>query len=151
MEKSEHHHWILHVQISIGIKFQPKLTILDQIYPKRVFPVENRKSEHPHWILHMWTGLGTKLQLRLTILMFWAEFAQKGCFRSKTKNSHLCVCPWSVLAILNFFALGADRHNGICNKTKQSRGKRLLIRINARRRVKRVRRILMMGKACRRV
>ena len=35
--KSEHHHWIPHIQISLGTKFQLKLTILiffAQIYPK---------------------------------------------------------------------------------------------------------------------
>ena len=102
--KSEHHHWISHIQISIGTKFQLQLTILDQIYPERVFLVKQRKSEHHHWILHRRIGLGTKFQLRLTILMFWVEFVQKGCFQSKTKNSHLCVCPWSFLTILNFSA-----------------------------------------------
>ena len=42
---SEHHHWILHIRISQGIKFQLTLTVLllffYQICPKRVFPVEN--------------------------------------------------------------------------------------------------------------
>ena len=102
--KSEHHHWTLHIQISIGTKFQLKLIILDQIYQKRVFLVENRKSEH--WILHMRIALGTKFHLRLTILMFWAEFVYRGCFSSKTEKSHLRVCPWSFLIILNFFARG---------------------------------------------
>ena len=40
--KSEHHHLILHIGISLGIKFQLKLTILiflHQICPKRVFQV----------------------------------------------------------------------------------------------------------------
>ena len=102
--KSEHHHWILHIQVSIGTKFQLKPTISDKIYPKNVFLVEIRKSEHHHWILHMRIGLGTKFQLRLTILMFWAKFSQKGCFRIKTKNSHPWVCLWLFLTILlNFF------------------------------------------------
>ena len=50
--------------------------------------------------------VGTKFQLRLVILIFWAKFAQKGCFRSKTENSHLYVCQWSFLTILNVFARG---------------------------------------------
>ena len=44
--KSEHHHWILHIQISGGTKFQFKLTILIffyQICSKKEFPVENGK------------------------------------------------------------------------------------------------------------
>ena len=79
---------------------------LEQIYPKRAFLVKNRKSEHHHYILHIRIGLGTKFQLRSTILIFWAKFAQKGCFWSKTENSDLCVCTWSFLTILNFFGRG---------------------------------------------
>ena len=30
----------------------------DQICPKRIFPVENRKSEHHHWIQHICINLG---------------------------------------------------------------------------------------------
>ena len=62
--------------------FKPKLTILiflDQICPKRVFPLWNRKSEHHHWILHTWIRLGAKFQLKLTILNFWTKFAQEIC------------------------------------------------------------------------
>ena len=45
--KSEHHHGILQIWISLGIKFQLKTDIfefLDQIYSKKVFPVQNRTS-----------------------------------------------------------------------------------------------------------
>ena len=45
--KSEHHHWILHIRISLDTKFQRKLTdnfdILDQICQRRIFPVGSRK------------------------------------------------------------------------------------------------------------
>ena len=44
-EKSEHHHGILHIWISLGTKFQPKLMILSfctKFPQKKVFPVENR-------------------------------------------------------------------------------------------------------------
>ena len=46
-QKSEQRHWILHTRVSLGTKFQPKLTILiffDQICPKKEFLVENGKS-----------------------------------------------------------------------------------------------------------
>ena len=45
--KSGHHHWILHIWISLSAKFQLKLTILifrTKITQKRVFPLKNRKS-----------------------------------------------------------------------------------------------------------
>ena len=44
-KKSEHHHRILHIWISLGTKFQPKLMILSfctKFPQKKVFPVENR-------------------------------------------------------------------------------------------------------------
>ena len=51
--------------------------------------------------------MGTKFQLRLTILIFWTKFAGKGCFRSKTEKSNLCVCTWLFLTILNFLLRGS--------------------------------------------
>ena len=62
--------------------------MLDQICPKRVFPIKSRKSEHHYGILDIRISLGTKLQLKLNILTFWTKFAQKGYFRSKTKSEH---------------------------------------------------------------
>ena len=41
---------------------------LDQICPRKIFMVKNRKSEHHHWIPHIQISLGTKFQLKLTIL-----------------------------------------------------------------------------------
>ena len=50
--RSEHHHWILHIKISLGTKFYLKLTILIflfyQICAKREFPVENGKIIFVH-------------------------------------------------------------------------------------------------------
>ena len=43
--KSEHHHWILYIQISIGTKFQLKLTILEQIYPKKDISGQIQKNK----------------------------------------------------------------------------------------------------------
>ena len=71
-------------------------------FAQNVFPVLIRKSEHHHWILHLRISLGTKLQLKLTSSIFRTKFFQKGSFRSKTEKSHLCMCPWLLLAILNF-------------------------------------------------
>ena len=45
-----------------------------------------KKSEHYHWILQFRISLNTTFQLKLTILMLWAEFSQKGYFRSKTEK-----------------------------------------------------------------
>ena len=148
--KSYHHRWIVHIQISLGTKFQLKLTILifwTKFAPKMVFSVENGKSEQHHQILHIRINIDTKFQLKLSILIFWtkffqkgffwwktkkvnitieffifelvwtpnwmsrlgifwAKFAQGGCFWSKTEYSHLFICPWTFLTILNFFGRG---------------------------------------------
>ena len=59
----------------------------DQICPRKVFMVKNRKIEHHHWILLIQISLGTKFQLKLTILIFLIRFTQKGFFWSKTKKN----------------------------------------------------------------
>ena len=64
---------------------------LDQISPKRVFPIKNRKSEHDHLILHAQISVGSKFQLKLIILIFWTKFAQKGYFHSKTKKMNITI------------------------------------------------------------
>ena len=86
--KDEHHHWILHVQISLASKFHFKRTILNfgtKFAPKKVFPIKNRKSVH-QWFLHIVISLDTKFQLKLTILNFGTKFARKGHFCSKTEQ-----------------------------------------------------------------
>ena len=88
----------------------------DQIRPRKIFMVKNRKSEHHHLIPHIQISLATKVQLswqfwgffwsktekvnttyflhnfaysyysnakfqlRLAILIFWTKFAQKGIY-----------------------------------------------------------------------
>ena len=87
--KNEHHHWILHIRISLGIhisQWTNDHNFSDKIYSKRVFPVKNRKSEHHHWIQHIRISLGTKFQFKLTILMFSTKFSLKRYLRSKKEN-----------------------------------------------------------------
>ena len=59
---------------------------LDQICPRKIFMVKNRKSEHHHWTPHIQISLGTKFQLKLTILIFLTRFIQKEFFWSKTEK-----------------------------------------------------------------
>ena len=54
------------------------LHFLDQICPKRVFPVKTEKSEHDQWILHIRIYISTKFQLKLTVLIFWTNLPKKG-------------------------------------------------------------------------
>ena len=55
------------------------------------FSVRNKKSEHHYWILHIQISLGTRFHLKQTFLNFWTNFAQKGCFRSKTVEVDITV------------------------------------------------------------
>ena len=89
-QKSAHDHWILHTRISLGTKFQIKLTI--QIFwtkfaQNSIFGLK-QKSEHHYWILNSRISLCTKFQFKLTILIFWTKFAQKGYFWSKIEKVH---------------------------------------------------------------
>ena len=55
-KKSEQNHWILHIWISLGTKFQLNWKFWffgHQIYPKRTFMVQKSKTEHHHWILYI--------------------------------------------------------------------------------------------------
>ena len=54
--KNEHYHWILHVRISAGTKFQLKLIILifwTKFAQKGYLYSKTKKSEQYHWILHI--------------------------------------------------------------------------------------------------
>ena len=73
----------------------------DQICPKRVFQVKNRKSSYHNWILHIRLSLVSKFQLKMTILIFWAKFAQNWF----SKKSYFCLCSCSLLTILTLLAM----------------------------------------------
>ena len=62
------------------------LEFLDQICPKRVFPVEHEKNKYQQWIQHIPIILVTKLQLKLTILIFGPNLPKKGICNLKQKN-----------------------------------------------------------------
>ena len=60
---------------------------MEQVCPKEVIPVKTGKSKHHYWIFCIQISLGTNFQLKLVILIFLTKFAQKRCYRSKTKKS----------------------------------------------------------------
>ena len=68
-------HWILHVWINLGTKFQLKLTILifwTKFFQKGYFWSKKKKSGHHHWFPHFWISLQpfTKY-LRQTLICMW--------------------------------------------------------------------------------
>ena len=66
--KSEHHHWNLHIWISVVTKFQLKMIILTfwtRFAHNGYFRSKIEKIEHHHWILHVLIRVCTKFQLKL--------------------------------------------------------------------------------------
>ena len=66
-KKKEHHYRIQHIRISLRTTFHLQIKIfnfLNQICPKRVFPVQNRGLKHRHRISHIRINLGTKFHLK---------------------------------------------------------------------------------------
>ena len=113
--KNEQCHWILHIRIILGTKFQFKLTILiflTKFFQKGRFQSKTEKKERHRWVLHIRISLGTKFELKLIILIFWN-------FRSKTEKTHLYVRPWCISYYIKLFRTGAGRHNSILSLTQQ--------------------------------
>ena len=77
------------------MQFKRTVLIFWTNYPK------SRKSEHHDWILHIQISLRTKFNFKQTVLNLGTKFAQEGYFRTKMEKSRFCVCPWSLLTILN--------------------------------------------------
>ena len=77
---------------------------MDQICPKRVILVQNRKIRHHHWILHIQISLSTKFQHKLIILIFWTKFASKKVFSVKMEKNehHHCILHIHISISTNF-------------------------------------------------
>ena len=77
---------------------------MDQICPKTVFPLENRKNEHHHWIMHIEISLSTIFQLKLIILIFWTKLNPKGYFWLKIEkmNTTIKFCIFELVEVPDF-------------------------------------------------
>ena len=122
--KNEHHHWIVHIRISLGTTFQLKLAIESfwtKFTQKGCFPSKTVKttietSKDHNWILDILIIVATKLELKLTILIFFVQLCLKWCFPSKTEKVdtaiefcvfefvlELVLCHWILRIRINFF------------------------------------------------
>ena len=72
------------------ISLETALSFWDQIFPKTVFLVQNRKSSHYNWILHIWLRISSKFQFKQSISSFWTKFSQNWY----SKKLYFCMCPW---------------------------------------------------------
>ena len=86
-KKYENKHWIAHIRMNLGSKFQLQQTIFEQISKNRMLLVKNRKTEHHHWILHIRISLSINFHLKLTILSFRTKFTQKRVFPVENRTS----------------------------------------------------------------
>ena len=90
--KSEHHHWILHIQFSLGTKFQPNLA-------KKDFSGLKQKKETLHifyMILHTQISLvwnfSSNWQFFFFFLIFGPNLPKKSIFSRKQKK---WTSPWN--------------------------------------------------------
>ena len=116
-KKSEYHLWILHTWISLGPKFQLKLTIL--IFWIKFISSLKGIQWNRHWVLHIWNSLGTKFQLKLTILIFWTKFLKK-CISGMKQKNHPFACVHSrYLYYIKLFRMGANRHFNVSSPSSR--------------------------------
>ena len=90
---SEHHYRILHIRNSLGIKFQPKLAILNfctKLTQKGYFQ-SKKKYENHHRFLCIQISLGSKFQPQQTILIFRNKFPKQGYFQTKTEKINITI------------------------------------------------------------
>ena len=78
---------------------------MDEIYPKWIFLVKNRKTEHHDWILLIWFSLRTKFELKMiSFSSVSSHFHTNMHFQFKTEKLLFSVCPRLLLTMLNFSA-----------------------------------------------
>ena len=82
------HHRIPHIQISLGIKVQLKLTISIFLtrFTLKVFFWSKTENVNTTYFLYNSALSSAKFQLKLTILIFWIKFAQN-CISSRKQKS----------------------------------------------------------------
>ena len=79
------------IKLNNLIKDFDKLSNLELIVLKKVFPIQNRINEHQHRIPHICVSLCTKYKMSLqkAILNFQTKFSQKGYFRSNAGKMNI--------------------------------------------------------------
>ena len=124
--ESEHHHWILHIRISLYVNFYfkqrtlnfvqkwylwsktEKVNITKQILKSKCGNIWMHIQVHPapvvNWVLHIWISLSTKLRLKYTILIFLSKFTQKEYFQSKIRkvNTSIVFYMLELVCVPNF-------------------------------------------------
>ena len=127
--QSEHHHWFLLSQISLGIKFQVKLTILIFLtrFTKKGFSGLKQKKQTPHIfyiILNIQISLvqnfSSKYELRLRICIFLDQICTKRYFQSKTEKVNIII-EFRIFKLVSWYQISSltdnfDFFDQICPK-----------------------------------
>ena len=92
--KSEHHHWITQIQISLGTKFQFKLTMFffSTNLPKKVFPFINWKVNITNKFCISELVLVPNFSLNRQFLFFGPNLPKKGISSLKHKKYTIECC-----------------------------------------------------------
>ena len=102
--KSEHHHWILHIWISLGTKFQLKLTILSfwsKFAQKGYFQLNMEEVSITIEFCISDIRLGAKFHHKLTILIYLDQICPKRVFllwNRKSEHHHWILRTWISLS-----------------------------------------------------
>ena len=83
--KSEHNHCIIHIQISLGIKYHLKMAILI-LWTEKGISGQKWKSKRDHLILHIRIKLGAKFHFKQTIWTLGPNLCKKDIFVWKQKK-----------------------------------------------------------------
>ena len=87
----------MHSWISLGTKFQPKLTILifwSKFARKGYFRSKTEISEYHHWIMRIWIGLVTEFHSKKQLN------AQKGYFCAKNRKKVSFTMEFCILELV---------------------------------------------------
>ena len=86
--KTEHHHRVFHIRISLNTKFQLKLTLLTfwtKFVQNRYFQSKKIKWKQ-HWILNIEISWGINFQFEQAIWVFGPNLPEKGILNQKLRK-----------------------------------------------------------------
>ena len=85
--KSERHYQILHIENTLGTKFQLKLTFLNFLIKLIQKGISDLKNENHHQILQIQLSLGFKFESQHTVLILEKQFSQTRIALNENRKS----------------------------------------------------------------
>ena len=111
----EYHHWILHIRINLGTKFQLKLTIwfAGSNLLKKGIPVLKKKKWTPPLNSAYSNQSRYQISVKTDNFDFLDHISSKGVFPVKNRKNMVVRVSMVVTYYIKLFRKGADRHSGI--------------------------------------